>query len=126
MKRIILTLVAMVAGAVLLTGCGPDVTHITVGADQLYGLWKKTGTQEYWRYRANGTGVTWDVADDVTEEESNMVFTWSVDGDVLTHIFTGIQGNQAIPKVYTVTEISASAMKWKDDYGITYSFMKEE
>lgn len=111
----------------LAASCGKSEVHINVSDDQLEGLWQKNDTQEYWRYVVDGhTGVTWDLAEDITEEESNLTFTWSVNGDVLRHTFTGAQNNQAIPKVYTVKEISSTAMTWTDDYGITHKFTKAE
>ena len=98
--------------------------HITVSENQLYGCWVKTGTQEYWRYNENGTGVTWDESEDVSEEESNLTFTWSVREDELTHIFSGSMDNQYVPKIYTIKAISSSSMSWEDDYGITYKLNK--
>lgn len=117
--------IAMVAVMALLAGaCHEEEVHIVVQPDQLYGCWVKNGTQEYWRYLEDGTGVTWDEAEEITEEESNLRFEWSVEGDVLTHVFRGEQGNQAVPKVYTVKGISASSMSWEDDYGLPYTFIK--
>lgn len=114
----------MALAALLASSCHEEEVRINVNPDQLYGLWVKNGTQEYWRYLSDSTGVTWDVADDITEEESNLRFEWSVEGDVLTHIFRGEQGNQAVPKVYTIKGISASSMSWRDDYGINYTLIK--
>lgn len=113
---------AMLAGA-----CGHTEVHINVSDDQLEGVWQKSGTEEYWRYVVDGhTGVTWDLSEDISEEESNLVFTWSVNGDVLRHVFTGAENNQAVPKVYTVKEISSTSMTWVDDYGMTHKFTKTE
>lgn len=100
--------------------------HISVKEDQIIGCWVKNGTQEYWRYLDSGNGVTWDEAEDVSEEESNLTFTWTLRDDELTHIFSGEMGNQAVPKVYTITEISSSHMKWEDDFGITHLLIKTD
>ena len=101
----------------LFAGCSlfENDNHITVGEDQLYGCWVKAGTQEYWRYRDDGRGVTWDEADDISEEESNLTFTWTVRQDELTHIFRGEMDNQAVPKVYTIKAINNSSMDWEDE-----------
>ena len=109
--------------SLLATSCIDE--HTTVESYQLHGLWQKFSTQEYWRYRADGTGVTWDESEDVSEEESNLTFEWSINGDELTHIFRGSLGNQAVPKVYTITSISSTQMKWEDDYGQTYTLIKK-
>ena len=96
----------------------------TMEPGQLVGCWQVTGTQEYWRYRSDYSGVTWDESEDISEEESNLTYTWTINGDELTHVFSGEMGNQAVPKVYTVTSISANAMEWKDIYGMTKTFNK--
>ena len=108
----------------MLASCGGKDNHITVSDSQMEGLWQKNNSQEYWRYNADHTGVTWDEAEDVSEDESNLTFTWSIAEDVLTHVFTGAMENQAVPKVYTVKEINGSYMKWEDDYGISYTLFK--
>lgn len=108
----------------MLASCGGKDNHITVSDSQLEGLWQKNNSQEYWRYNASHTGVTWDESEDVSEEESNLTFTWSIAEDVLTHVFTGAMENQAVPKVYTIKEINGSYMKWEDDYGISYTLSK--
>ncbi len=108
----------------LVAGCGDKEQPINVGAEQLYGCWVKNGTQEYWRYLEDGTGVTWDESEDISEDESNLRFEWSVSGDLLTHIFHGEQDNQAVPKLFTIKGISASSMSWVDDYGQSYTFIK--
>ena len=120
--RFSLSALCLVA-VVLLTGCH-DENHITVEPGQLVGCWQVTGTQEYWRYRSDYSGVTWDESEDISEEESNLTYTWTINGDELTHVFSGEMGNQAVPKVYTVTSISANAMEWKDIYGMTKTFNK--
>ena len=122
-KRYIPLLLAMMA-TLLATACGEKEIPLVVSEDQLYGCWVKNGTQEFWRYLDDGTGVTWDEADDITEQESNLRFEWTVSGDCLTHIFRGEQGNQAVPKLYTIKGISASSMSWVDDYGQSYTFIK--
>ena len=117
----------IVAGALTAVGCGRTEVHINVSDDQMEGVWQRNGTQEYWRYVVDGhTGVTWDLGEDITEEESNLTFTWSINGDELTDVFTGAQNNQAVPKRYTIKEISSTAMTWEDEYGMTGKFTKTE
>ncbi|MBR1783835.1 MAG: lipocalin family protein [Bacteroidales bacterium] len=118
--------VLAVALAAMAAGCTPKESHIEVRPSQLLGLWQRSNTQEYWRYTENATGVTWDEADDVHEDESNLTFSWTLDEDRLTHVFTGMEGNQAVPKVYTITAISNTSMRWRDDYSMEYSFTRVE
>lgn len=108
----------------LVAACGDKENHISVNPSQVEGLWVKSGTEEYWRYNADYSGVTWDESDSIFEQESNLTYRWSLQQDVLTHVFSGAQGNQAVPKVYTITEISSSLMRWEDDYGLSYTLKK--
>ena len=128
-KRHSLHLLLVAASTLLLSSCNlftHEETHINVDPAMLTGKWQQDGSQVFWRYVADGTGVTWDESEDITEEESNLTFEWTINGDRLTHVFRGEQGNQAVPKVYTVKEISSSAMRWMDDYKMEYNFTKTE
>lgn len=105
-------------GCFVLNGCGKDFV-LDVNADDLTGRWVVEGTREYWRFRSDGRGVTWDEGEDISEEESNLRFEWTLDRDELTCIFRGENENQAVPKVYRIREISSSDMMWEDIYGRT-------
>ncbi|HEY3370674.1 MAG TPA: hypothetical protein VGK10_07495 [Prolixibacteraceae bacterium] len=86
----------------------------------LIGKWS-SGTLHY-QYASNYTGTTWDTADDVTEAEAQ-AFTWTLVQSELTHIHI-IETGGSLPKVYTVTELTATSLKYKDGLGKTYSFNK--
>src|SRR5512133_2568504 len=86
----------------------------------LTGKWQ-SGTLFY-KYLANGTGGTWDTADDVTEAEAQ-AFTWTLVEDLLTHIHI-LEVGGSVPKIYTVTELTSTSLKYKDDFGVTFSFTK--
>ena len=108
-----------------LTGCKKRVVHINVSESQVVGLWVKSGTEEYWRYNSDNTGVTWDEGEDISESESNMRFTWSIENeDELRMVSSGEMGNQFVPKSYTVIEVSPTTMKWEDMFGLTYTLNK--
>ena len=75
----------------------------------LIGKWQ-SGTV-YYKYASNYSGATWDTSDDVTEAEAQ-AFTWSLVQSELTHIhIMEVGGN--VPKVYTVTELTATSLKYK-------------
>ena len=74
------------------------------------------------KYFSDGTGYTWDENDDVKEDEAQK-FTWTLDKNQLTQIHIGEMG-QKVPKLYTVTELTSSNFKYRDDYGKSYSFTK--
>ncbi|HOF15511.1 MAG TPA: hypothetical protein PLF32_02615 [Bacteroidales bacterium] len=88
----------------------------------LIGKWQQGSLYE--RYHANGTGSTWDTADDVNEDEAQP-FTWNLVEDELTQIHIMEMGGK-IPKVYTITALTSSKLNYRDDYGKSYSFTKIE
>ena len=97
-------------------------TEQDVSFDQtlLIGKWK-SGTLFY-KYLADGTGGTWDTADDVTEAEAQ-AFTWTLVKAELTHIHV-LEIGGSVPKVYTVTELTATSLKYHDDFGASFTFTK--
>jgi len=85
----------------------------------LIGKWV-SGTVHY-KYLSDHNGTTWDTADDVTEDEG-LPFTWTLDKSELKQIHILVGGS--VPKVYTVTELTATTLKYKDSLGSSYSFTK--
>ncbi|MCC5930730.1 MAG: hypothetical protein JJU28_15910 [Cyclobacteriaceae bacterium] len=86
----------------------------------LIGKWK-SGTL-YYKYQNNGHGATWDTSDDVTEKEAQD-FTWTLQKSVLTHIHVLEMGG-TVPKVYKVTQLTHSNLRYEDDFGKKFSFTK--
>lgn len=80
MKNLIRLLVVSML-ALSFTMCTPEEDVFDEAL--LIGTWK-TGT-EYYRYDIDYTGATWDIADDVSEEEAQ-VFEWSLVKAELTQI----------------------------------------
>jgi len=106
----------------ILTFLAVSCTEEDTSYDQtlLTGKWQ-SGTLFY-KYLANGTGGTWDTADNVTEAEAQE-FTWTLVNDLMTHIHVLEMGG-SVPKIYTVTELTATSLKYKDDFGVSFSFSK--
>ena len=102
----------------LVVSCQPEITSFDQSL--LTGKWK-SGTL-YYKYLANGSGGTWDTKDNVTEAEAQ-AFTWTLVKADLTHIHV-LQMGGTVPKVYTVTELTASSLKYHDDFGVNFSFTK--
>jgi hypothetical protein len=89
----------------------------------LYGKWKPvSGTSMHFRYDRNGEGVTWNPNEDQLEYEGQK-FTWELVKSELTQIHLMEIGGGKIPKVYTVTELTASSLKYKDSFS-SYSFTR--
>ncbi|HAM09859.1 MAG TPA: hypothetical protein DCP74_06200 [Bacteroidales bacterium] len=86
----------------------------------LTGKWK-SGTLFY-KYLADGTGGTWDTSDDVTEAEAQ-AFTWTLVKSELTHIHL-LEIGGSVPKIYTVTELTATSLKYEDDFGVKFAFTR--
>ncbi len=121
MKRLILILLSFATIALLSTSCTQDETSPSFDESLIIGKWK-SGTL-FERYDSDNTGATWDTSDDVTEEEGQQ-FTWTITGDQLEQIHI-IENGGSVPKVYTITELTALSLIYKDDYGVTKSFTKQ-
>jgi hypothetical protein len=117
-KKTLLYLVAILITSVTVVSCIDDTT--SYDESLLYGKWQ-SGTL-YYKYVSGGTGTTWDTADDVTEAEGQS-FTWTLVNDELTQIYV-LEIGGTVPKVYTVTELTTTTLKYEDDYGSSYSFTK--
>jgi hypothetical protein len=118
MKKILILLLSIVSITLLFNACTKEETSFD--ETLLIGKWV-SGTV-YYKYISDYTGGTWDTADDVTEEEAQP-FTWSLVKSELTHIhIMEVGGN--IPKVYTVTELTSNSLKYKDDFGVVYTYTK--
>lgn len=118
MKRLLNYLPVLFIVAVLFSSCLPEEDFDEA---LLIGKWR-SGT-EYYRYNAGGTGKTWDTSDDVTEEDPGGDFTWTLVKAELTHIHV-IEMGGSVPKVYTVTKLTETALEYIDDFDKKYAFTK--
>jgi hypothetical protein len=118
MKKTLRYLTFLTILTLLAVSCTEEET--TYDQTLLTGKWQ-SGTLFY-KYLANGTGGTWDTADNVTEAEAQE-FTWTLVNDLMTHIHVLEMGG-SVPKIYTVTELTATSLKYMDDFGVTFSFTK--
>lgn len=119
MKKLSIILVAALMMVLSMASCNDDI-----GTDfdktLLYGKWQEGSVFE--RYDSDGTGITWDEADDITEEEGQP-FNWTLNGDILTQEHLTVFGS-IIPKVYTVSTLNTSNLTYYDDYGSYHYFTK--
>ncbi len=116
----------MTVCALLAAGCNREGEGITVSEGQVYGVWQKEGTQEYWSYREDGTGHTWDRADGIDNEtdSGSVAYNWSINnGDQLRHRFSGTNIGDMVVRTYTITSISATQMEREEEIG-TYRLRK--
>ena len=122
MKRFALIFLSLALTALFSTSCSEDETQPSFDESLIIGKWK-SGTL-FERYDSDKSGATWDTADDVTEEEAQE-FTWSIDKDQLEQIHIIVSGGK-VPKVYTITNLTATSMAYKDIDGEITSFSKQE
>ncbi len=95
----------------------------TYDSDMLIGLWQSGSV--FYRYNDDGSGVTWDIADDVMEEEGSK-FTWEVDKKRIIHYHQMEISSAIIPKAYTITKLDLSNLEYKDDFKVESAFIKVE
>ena len=119
MKSIKKWLLPLLLVSFIFSSC--EFEEMTFDDTLLFGKWQ-SGT-EFYRYEMDGTGAAWDTADDVTEEEAQG-FTWTLVKSELTHIHVMEMGGSGVPKVYTVTELTATTLKYRDDFSKSYTFTK--
>lgn len=118
MKKSIFYLAMFALVSILAVSC--ETEPVSFDEALLIGKWQ-SGTLFY-KYLDDGTGGTWDTADDVKEEEAQD-FTWTLVEAELTHIHI-LQIGGSVPKVYTVTELSSTSLIYHDDFGVEFSFTK--
>jgi len=99
---------------------------IVFDESMLFGKWQEFNvdgaTLNFEVYNEDGTGYTWDEADDVFESEAQP-FMWELDQATMTQIHI-MEGGQQIPKVYTLIKLTNSELSYKDDFGGTHDFIK--
>ncbi len=124
MKKLVV-IAASLASIVLILFSSCE-TPVTFDETLLIGKWTRPSTltdgQDCYRYNADYTGATWDTGEVAVEEEAQP-FTWSLEGAVLTQVHQGEMG-QVVPKVYTLTTLNDSTLSYKDDYGVSATFIK--
>jgi hypothetical protein len=117
-KKSLFYLTAFMALTFFAVSCEPE--QASFDESLLIGKWQ-SGTL-FEKYLVDGTGGTWNTADDVTEAEAQ-AFTWTLVKSELTQIHT-LQIGGSVPKVYTVTELTTTTLKYHDDFGGSQSFTK--
>lgn len=118
-------MVLLACASAMVWSCGEKETHINVNPSQLWGTWIQ-GANYQWRFDSNGTGNCVNLGEFDPEDENNGDFSWTIDVDELEVEYkgSGELGGIDIVKLYTVKEISETAMKWEDPYGRIRTFTK--
>ena len=122
----------------VMTSCSGDDEEELIPEDTIakytkaiVGYWLLDGTQEYWRFDANGDGVAygenWDAAEDVHEGEGNK-FKWYIDKNGLMVIYkleTIDEYNDPEPMApFSIKSITDTNMHWVTSTGIQQSLTR--
>lgn len=118
MKKFLVFLMITTLVALMLASCEKEDDF---DESLMVGKWQ-SGTL-YYRYFASGEGYTWDEGDDVQEDEAQD-FTWTLIRSELTQIHIMEMEGPDITKIYTVTELSSTSLRYRDDFGRSYSFTR--
>ena len=92
----------------------PRTLHASpANKEMLVGLWQNEG-HIFYRFNADGTGHTWDVADDLTEEEASD-FNWEAyeEAIMMTH---KLRLRGIVPRYYELDRINAFDLRFHDTY----------
>lgn len=127
-------------GSVTFTSCLGDEEEEQLIEDQttleryrkeIVGLWKEQGSQEYWRFKADGTGsrdnrstgAYWDESEDVTESEAEL-FQWYIEatGLMVFHAIGGSFNDPDPESPFKIESLTSSKMVWKGSDG-TYHYL---
>ena len=119
MKKLIVCLMVCFSFSLLFNSC--EVEETSFDESLLIGKW--VSGRVYYKYLSNYSGKTWDTSDDVTEAEAQS-YTWTLVQSELTHIHILETGENVLPKVYTVTQLTPTTLRYQDDFGKSYSFTK--
>ena len=132
MKKLLNLVFAFVLALAFSACNGVDPSHNGFDKAKLVGKWQEGSVFERYydtvfeRVLASGdtvraNGVTWDEADDITEEEGQL-FNWTLTGSTLKHEHIGTF--IIVPKLYTITTIDERELVYDDDYGVKHYFIK--
>jgi hypothetical protein len=141
MKRFFYMLVCLLMAATtgLFTSCSGeeeeeviDDQTIAQYTKDIVGTWLMDGTQEYWRFDAQGSGSigygeNWDQAEDVNEGEGNN-FEWYFKSNGLMVIYAvGGDYNDPEPDApYSIKSITSTKMTWVTSAGYTQTLTRKK
>lgn len=141
MKRFFYMLVCLLMAATtgLFTSCSGeeeeeviDDQTIAQYTKDIVGTWLMDGTQEYWRFDAQGSGSigygeNWDQAEDVNEGEGNN-FEWYFKSNGLMVIYAvGGDYNDPEPDApYSIKSITSTKMTWVTSTGYTQTLTRKK
>jgi hypothetical protein len=119
MKKLFCVLGCATLMLFLVNSCGKETEF---DSSLLPGKWQKGNGKYFEKYISDGTAYYWDEAEDISEKEASH-FTWTLSKAEFIQYHKMESSSTIIPKQYTLTELTATTLKYKDDY-VTHSFTR--
>ncbi len=136
MKKKIVFLSILSVIAIAMTSCwNVPEPEVVFEEANLLGLWQETNTEAFVRFTAERDetgeykyGREWDESEDIFESDlkpyGNGWFKYKLVQNDLTEIHLMDNGGAEIPKVYVVTKLTDTELRYKDDFGTIHSLDK--
>lgn len=136
MKKKIVFLSILSVIAIAMTSCwNVPEPEVVFEETNLLGLWQETNTEAFVRFTAERDetgeykyGREWDESEDIFESDlqpyGNGWFKYKLVQNDLTEIHLMDNGGAEIPKVYVVTKLTDTELRYKDDFGTIHSLDK--
>ena len=125
-----LSLIALALLAVVFTSCdglgGEEENKID--KSQIVGKWKTADSTYFEVYNSDGTGKSWDLKDDVNEDEAQK-FTWEFDegSDDKFFQYQEMEIGGVVPQYCNILELTSTTFKYNNDaMRATYNLVRAE
>ena len=127
-----LSFIALALLTVFLASCGGNNGDEETQIDKslIYGKWMTADSTYFEVYSADGTGKTWDLKDDVQEEDAQ-TFTWEFDensADRFTQYHQmEIDGDAVVPQSCIIMELTSEKFSYNNEgLRATYHLIRAE
>ena len=101
----------------------PRTLHASpANKEMLVGLWQKDG-HVFYRFEPDGKGHTWDVDDDITEDEASP-FSWEAYEEAIMMTYK-LRIRGIVPRYYELDQLSPFDLRFHDTYS-NYSLERVE
>lgn len=92
----------------------PRTLHASpANKEMLVGLWQKDG-HVFYRFEPDGKGHTWDVDDDITEDEASP-FSWEAYEEAIMMTYK-LRIRGIVPRYYELDQLSSFDLRFHDTY----------
>ena len=125
-----LSFIALALLTVFLASCGGNNGDEETQIDKslIYGKWMTADSTYFEVYSADGTGKTWDLKDDVQEEDAQ-TFTWEFDENSDDKFFQyhNMEIGGTVPLYCNILELTSTTFKYNTDaMRATYHLVRAE